>query len=52
MATERDLLVISADPISQEKVTSFVTDRSAGGISLFIGNCLLLYPLIITEDLP
>lgn len=39
MATERDLLIISADPISQEKVTSFVTDRSAGGISLFIGNC-------------
>ena len=37
MDSMRDLLLISAEPISQEKVTSFVTDSTAGGISIFIG---------------
>ena len=37
LASERDLVRISPEPISQEEVTEFVTDPSIGGISLFIG---------------
>ncbi len=32
-----DLVRISPDPIAQEEVTGFVTDPSAGGISIFLG---------------
>ncbi len=34
---DRDLVLITADPLSQEEVTKFVTDPSAGAISLFLG---------------
>ena len=34
---ERDLVAISAEPLSQEKITEFVTDASAGAVSLFMG---------------
>ena len=37
MAKEMDMVAISAEPISQHQIVSFVTDASAGGISLFIG---------------
>ncbi len=37
MTSSADLVRISADPISQEEVTRFVTDPSAGGISIFLG---------------
>ena len=37
LASERDLVRVSPDPISQEEVTEFVTDPSIGAISLFIG---------------
>lgn len=37
MTSNNDLVKISADPISQEEVTRFVTDPSAGGISIFLG---------------
>ena len=36
-AAEVDLVSLDSTPISQERVTSFVTDPSAGGISIFIG---------------
>ena len=32
-----DMVVITAEPISQEKVIDFVTNPTAGGIALFIG---------------
>lgn len=37
MSSSDDLVRISPDPISQEEVTGFVTDPSAGGISIFLG---------------
>ena len=40
-----DLVKISAEPISQEEVTRFVTDSSAGGVSIFLGIHSLCYIL-------
>ena len=37
MANSNDLVRISAEPISQEEVTQYVTHPSAGGISIFLG---------------
>ncbi|XP_064391302.1 molybdopterin synthase catalytic subunit-like [Halichondria panicea] len=37
MTSSNNLVRISADPISQEEVTQFVIDPSAGGISIFLG---------------
>ena len=34
---EENLVVISAETISQQKVIEFVTHSSAGGIAVFIG---------------
>ena len=34
---EGNLTVISAEPLSQQKVMEFVTLPSAGGIAIFIG---------------
>ena len=39
---EVDLVEISAEPISQQKVVEFVTDPSAGGIAVFIGQSIHL----------
>ena len=38
-----DLVVISPDVISQQKVVDFVTHSSAGGIATFIGYYVFLY---------
>lgn len=34
---EQDLVKITADPLLQNEITEFVTDPSAGAISLFLG---------------
>ena len=34
---ETDLVTISSEPISQQKLLEFVTNPSAGGIAVFIG---------------
>ena len=36
-AEKKDLIVISAEPISRNKVMDFIMHPSAGGISIFIG---------------
>ena len=36
---EENLVVISAETISQQRVIEFVTHPSAGGIAVFIGEC-------------
>ena len=41
MGSDVDLVKISVEPLSQEKVTEFVRDPSSGAISIFIGNCWL-----------
>ena len=53
-------MMITAEPISQEKVLEFVTDPSAGGIAVFIGKLFmqllgcgidtLFFPLGTTRD--
>lgn len=35
--SDRDLVRITSERISQEEVTKFVTDPSAGGVSIFLG---------------
>ena len=37
-----DLVVISPGPISQQNIVEFVTNPSAGGIAVFIGNEIML----------
>ncbi len=45
--TEGDLVGIIAHPLSQEEVTRFVTDPSAGAISLFLGGSAGWYVSIV-----
>ena len=35
--SDKDLVRITPEKISQEEVTKFVTDPSAGGVSIFLG---------------
>ena len=35
--SDKDLVRITSEKISQEEVTKFVTDPSAGGVSIFLG---------------
>ncbi len=51
MTSSNNLVRISADPISQEEVTQFVIDPSAGGISIFLGKQLFITMMLIVYDL-